>query len=487
MARIDIPYYYKSLDWSQFVKKYPPPVEFEETVYRWSRDKIRKMQAERFIEAVKYAWTNPFYHARWTQAGLQPGDIQGIEDIQKLPIVSSLDFKAAIDAAPPWGAHQGVTPEDASTMPLKIQTSGATTGQPRPTFFAPIEWEMNGMSAARALFIQGARPGDVMQIPMTCYTGNAGWAYYHACHAWSGIVPVTTGAGSVTPSRRQLEIARDWGTNIWLAGPYHVQLAKTAQEELNFDVRDLNTKFLHAFLGSDESGKFRTALEELWGCEVYDNYGTHELGLPAFECREKAGMHLQEDLGYVEVVDPGTGQRVDMEKGEAGDLVYTSFYRQHPPLIRYNLKDRMRFVDYGQRCGCGSYLLRRDHHLGRSDDMVKLRGTNVYPEACQDAVNADSRSTGEYLCVVDALHSEDGVYLSEEMSVRIEYTDENVDLWDFREKLEMRLKSDLGVRVSVEPVPRDSLVALTSVDGSEIKKRRILDRRNLSQAAAERE
>ena len=480
MTGINIPYYYRSMDWGAFVRKFPPPAEFEETVYRWDRNRIRRMRAERFLEAIEFGWTNPFYRARWKQAGLQPGAIRGIEDIRKLPIVSALDFKAAIDAAPPWGAHQGVTPEDARDKPLKIQTSGGTTGKPRPTFFGPLEWEMNGMSAARALVIQGARPGDVMQIPMTCYTGNAGWAYYYACHAWAGVVPVTTGAGSVTPSRRQLEIARDWGTNIWLAGPYHVQLANTALEELGFDVRDLKTKFLHAFLGPDETGGFRAALENLWGCDVYDNYGTHELGLPAFECREKAGQHLQEDLGYVEVIDPGTGESVNLESGEAGDLVYTSFYRRHPPLIRYNLKDRMRFVDYGQRCGCGSFLLRRDHHLGRSDDMVKLRGTNVYPEACQDAVHAEPRATGEYLCVVDAVHSDDGIYLSEEMSVRVEYADASVDLEDFREKLENRLKSDLGVRVSVEPVPPHSLVESTSVDGSEIKKRRVLDRRRLS-------
>ncbi|MDB4036269.1 hypothetical protein N9506_10730, partial [Pseudomonadales bacterium] len=270
-------------------------------------------------------------------------------------------------------------------------------------------------------------------------------------------------------------------TNLWLAGAYHVQLAKTAQEELGFDVRDLNTKFLHAFLGPDESGEFRAALEDLWGCEVYDNYGTHEIGLPAFECREKSGLHLQEDLGYTEVVDSKTGQPVDAESGEIGDLVYTSFYREHPPLIRYNLKDRMRFVDYGQQCACGSYLLRRDHHMGRSDDMVKLRATNVYPEACQDAVNSDPRTTGEYLCVVENVKDEKGVQLSEEMTVKVEYRDATVDKKDFKRVLEARLKADLGVRVAVEPVSTGTLAEYTSVDGSEIKKRRLLDLRAAQQ------
>ena len=190
-------------------------------------------------------------------------------------------------------------------------------------------------------------------------------------------------------------------------------------------------------------------------------------------------MHFQEDLGYVEIIDPANNEPVNMEKGEAGDLVYTSFYRQHPPLIRYNLKDRARIIDYGQQCACGSFLLRRDHHLGRSDDMGKLRGTHVFPEACQDAVNSDPRSTGEYLCVVDTVHSDEGVYLSEEMTVKVEFNNKDIDIDEFKMNLESRLKADLGVRVIVEPVPPLTLARLTNVDGSEMKKKRLLDNRHL--------
>lgn len=477
MKNAKIPYYHQAIDWPEFVKKYPPPREFVETIYTWDRNRIEKMQATRFVEAVSRAWKNPFYKEIWSQAGLVPGDIKSIADIGKLPVVSSSDFKLAIEKSPPWGKHQGVDEQTIRSQPLKIQTSGGTTGKPRPTFHGPIEWEINGMSPARALLIQGGAPGDLMQIPMTCYTGNAAWSYYYACHAWLGMVPITTGAGSVTPSRKQIDIAREWGTNIWLAGPYHVQLAQVAQDELGFDVRDLKTKFLHGFLGSDQTGKFRAELEEIWGCDVYDNYGTHEIGLPAFECREKCGMHFQEDLGYVEIVNPSSGDPVDMQAGEAGDLVYTSFYREHPPLIRYNLKDRVRIIDYGKKCACGSYLLRRGPHEGRSDDMVKLRGTNIHPESCQDAITNTSFTTGEYLCVVDTLRNSEGVYLSEEMTVKVEYQGPDSKTSDFKSSLEHRLKADLGVRVAVEVVPAGSLTSFTNVDGSEMKKRRLLDKR----------
>jgi phenylacetate-CoA ligase len=249
-------------------------------------------------------------------------------------------------------------------------------------------------------------------------------------------------------------------------------LAKKAPEEAGFDVCDLKTKFITTFLGPDLSGQLRKELEELWGCDVYDNYGTHETALTNFECKEKAGMHFNEDLGYFEIVDTDTLQPV--KTGEEGDLIWTSFYRQHPPLIRYLLKDRVRIFDDGKKCACGSSLIRMDHFLGRSDDMVKLRGKNMYPMSCLDPIKADQRSTGEWICVVT--RTGDGVDATEEMTVKVEYKDEHIDKEDFKRKLEQALKSDLGVRVTVEPVPSGSLALLTGF-GKEGKAKRLLDLR----------
>jgi phenylacetate-CoA ligase len=476
MKKYYIPYYYKSIDFEKLVKEYPPPIEFKETVYRWSRDKIERMQEERFKKIVKFAWTNPFYKRKWKEADIEPKDIRKIEDIGKLPIVTVFDFKAAIDTFPPFGDHQGITPEGAKKKPLKLQSSGGTTGKPRPTFFGPVEWEMNGISAARALFIQGAKPGDVMQIPTNASTANFAWCFYYACHAWLGVVPITSGSGIVTPTRRQIEVAREWGTNLWASFPeYMGHMGKVARDELNFDVRALKTKLIHTYLGPDLSGKLRRELEDMWGCDVFDNYGTHEIGVPAFECKEKAGLHFQEDLGYVEVVNPDTNEPVNI--GERGDLVYTSFYRQHPPLIRYNLKDLIKIICYNKKCSCGSWLLRIDHFLGRSDDMVKLRGVNVYPMACLDAIKADPRSTGEWICIVDRLG--EGLEAREEMTVKIEYRDENIDKEDLKRKIEEKLKIDLGVRVTVEPVPADSLAPLTGYGTGQGKVRRLKDNRSI--------
>ncbi|MCB2141076.1 hypothetical protein KQH27_00040 [bacterium] len=476
MANIKIPYYYKSINHEELIKTYPAPAEFEESIYRWKRDKIERMQSERFKKIVEFAWSNPFYRKVWTESGIEPNDIKDIQDITKMPIVSSFDFKNAIDASPPFGIHQGITPAGAREKPLKIQASGGTTGKPRPTFFGPIEWEINGISSARALFIQGARPGDMMQIPLTPSTANLAWHFYYACHAWLGVIPVTTGSGLVTPTTRQIELAREWGVNLWGSFPeYMGHIAKVAQEKFNFDVRDLKTKFIHTFLGPDLSGSLRGELEDIWGCDVFDNYGTHEIALASFECREKNGLHFQEDLGYIEIVDPETNEPVNMVKGEKGDLVYTSFFRHHPPLIRYNLKDLVQIIEYEKKCACGSYLLRMNHFLGRSDDMVKLRGTNLYPMACLDSIKSDPRSTGEWICVVERVG--EGLEARDEMTIKIEYKDESIDKADFRKKMEDRLKSDLGVRIEVEPVPSGSLSSLTKSGEAEGKAKRLLDKR----------
>jgi phenylacetate-CoA ligase len=474
MEKIRIPYYYKSLNFNKFVKEYPPPAEYAETVYLWKRDKIDKMQAERFKKVVEFAWGHPFYKRKWTEAGLTPNDIKGIEDIVKLPIVSTLDLKTEIQASPPFGAS-GNAKAIVKEKPLKLNSTGGTTGMPRPIFFSPIEWEMNALQFARAFFTQGARPGDMMQIPITPSIANLGWAAYYACHHWLGVIPVTTGTGNVTPSRRQIEIARDWGSNMWVSFPEYLgHLAKVAKEELNFDVRDLKTKFMLSFLGPDLSGRLRRQIEEIWGTDVYDGYGTTDISLAAFECKEKSGRHFQEDLLYLEVVDPDTNEPVDMKKGEKGDLVVTCFYRHYPPIIRYSLKDLVRIIDHGKRCSCGSYLLRMDYFLGRSDDMVKIRGLNVYPMACLDAVTRDSRSTGEWICVVDRIG--EGLSAREEMTVKIEYKNENIEKEDFKRKMEESLKADLGIRVTIEPVPPGSLSELTGY-GGEKKVKRLKDNR----------
>lgn len=472
-ATIPIPYYYKSIDFEALVREYPPPEEFVQGVYLWDRKELEELQNRRFLEIVAHGWTNPFYRRKWEAHGLRPGDIRSKDDITRLPMVAVENFKEAIKAQPPFGEHQALHTRDAVRVPIKIQSSGGTTGVPRPTLFTPWEWEMQGIQGARVLYLQGARPGDVMQIPATLSTANLGWHYYLACMHWLGVVPVTTGSGNVTPSRRQLEVAFQWGTTMWGGFPeYLMHLASVAAQE-GFDLQKLPTKLITTFLGPDLDGSLRKAIEAAWHCPVYDNYGTHEIGFGSFECREKSGLHVMEDMFILEVADVDTDQIVP--PGERGNLIITSFYRRHPPLIRYNLRDYVRLLTDGtQRCGCGSYFRKMDHFLGRSDDMVKLRGVNVFPMACVGAVASDDRTTGEWLCVVERNTS--GLDIRDEMTVQVEVKGGISDPEQLKARLEDRLKSDLGVKVLVRLVLAGSLAAYTY--GREGKAKRLLDRRS---------
>ena len=466
-----IPYYHQALDWEALVRDYPPPPAFARTTGRLSADALRALQNERFLQRMAEAWQTSFYRARWQAAGLEPGDIRTLDDLETIPTFNSDDLKQAIDAHPPFGNHHPIDAADFARVPIKIQTSGGSTGLPRVTLFDPMAMEVQGIQTARGLFAQGARPGDIIQITYTLSLANAGWCAYSGIHHWLGATPVTTGSGAVTPSERQLEYAQAWGTTGWFArGEYLARLVEVARE-MKLDLRTLKTRQIHSFLGADFEGHMRRQLEEAWGVPVYDNYGTHEVGLVAFECQAQDRKHVNEDTAYIELADVETGAPLPL--GSRGNLVVTSLHRGVPPVIRYNLRDCM--IAYGREtCSCGLATRKLSTFLGRSDEMVKLRGTNIYPLACQNAVTKDARTTGEFLCVVR--HVGEGLGRRETMAVRIERRSTDIDAVALAQDLSAALHKDLGVRVDVEIVERDTLAEHTRL-GQANKVRRLLDLR----------
>ncbi len=467
---LSIPYYCKSVDWDQFMADFPPPPHFSATTGRLAADAMHALQEKRFLDRVADAWQVPFYQRLWGAAGLEPGDVTRLEHIDRIPTFNSDDLKGALASAPPFGDHYKFTRADFGKFPLKIQTSGGTTGMPRPTLFDPIAWEVQAVQAARAFYEQGARPGDVVQITYTNSLANSAWNAFTGLFNWLGCVPVTTGTGIVTPSERKLEYAREWGVDWWFArGEYLGRLAQVA-EEMKFDLHQLKTRFLHSYLGPDVEGHFRQKLEEAWGCPVYDNYGSHEIGLIAFEGRERNGKHISEDTVYVQILDTDTG--VPVPYGTRGNVVATSLHRSVPPLIRYDLRDLMIMTDR-EESESGLITRKLSTFLGRADEMVKLRGTNVYPLACQNAVTKDDRTTGDYICV--AYHVGEGLGRREEMTVRIERKSAQVDAAALEADMRRELFKDLGVKVDIEIVEAGSLVEHTRLGRDKV--RRLLDLR----------
>lgn len=470
MAHQSPPRYWRSVDWSWLEREYPPPPDYRDRVGQLTDDAIAELRNRRFLERVADAWKMPFYQRLWGAVGLEPGDIRCLDDLDLIPMFTSDDLKDAIVVAPPFGDHHPIGRDDLGRSPVKIQTSGGTSGFPRVTLFDTTAWEVQAIQGARAMWGQGARPGDIVQNTFTCSLGNAGWLGYNACR-WLGCAPLTTGSGAVTPSERQLEFARTFGTNGWFAhGEYLGRLAAVA-EDTGFDLRQLPTKFLHTYLGVDTDGLFRQSLQEAWGAPVYDNYGTHEVGLIAWECEHQAGMHVFEDTVVLQTVD-SDGARA-LAVGDEGDLVATSLHRSVPPIIRFNLRDRMRRYDR-QDCPCGLRTEKLSTFLGRSDEMVKLRGQNVYPRSCQTAVLEHPDTTGEYLCVVT--ERGDGVRRATEMTIRIERRADEVDADRLAAELATRLNDVLSVRVDIEIAEAGALAPLTGL-GGEGKVKRLLDLR----------
>lgn len=466
MEEVTIPYYFSTLDFEKLVQEYPPPPAFfDEVFYKWGRSDIQKVQEERFLREARRAWQIPFYRRKWTEAGITPDDIRGLADLQKIPPYDVNDIRESIERCPPFGDYQGVSLQDAKGVPLRIFTSGGTTGRPRPMVYTQRDWEVYTILMARIFYLHGLRPGDVVQLPMTFGLHVGAFAGEHAVRRWLGCVPITTSSGNVTPSRRQIELAREWGTTFFMGPPdYFLHLAQVAKE-MGADVRrDLKVRLMS--IGGDPR-----PVEEAWGCPCYDFFGANEYGMIAAECPERQGLHIWEDAVIAETVDVESSQPVG--PGEKGNLVITALYKDGAPVIRYNTRDLTRLMEV-EPCSCGSWFRRMDHILGRSDTMVKLRGTNVWPEACGEVVRKDPRVTGEYYCIVERVR--EPPYQRDEMTIMVEYKDGVSDHEGLKRDLESLLRANLEVSISVELAPPKSLARLTGY-GIEPKIKRFEDRR----------
>lgn len=461
----DSTWYWRSLDFEALARDFPPPPDYFDKVYRISRDELRRRQETRFLATVRRGWEIPFFQRHWRSVGLEPGDIRGLDDLPKLPPYTVKELRESIERSPPFGDFMGISPADGARMPLVLQTSGGTTGLPRPMLYAPQDREVMAILGGRRFALQGIRPGDMVMVTYSLGLGNGAIAPREALWRYTGAVPVMTGSGATTPTRRQIEIAKAWGVNVILGFPSYLRhLAIVAKEELGIDPHSLGIRSLGSHLGQED----RAHLEALWNAPCHDAYGTHESGMMAVECSERAGMHIQEDAVILEIADPQTGKV--LPDGEKGSVYITTLYRWGAPQIRFNINDISRII--AEPCACGATLRRLDRIFGRNDTMVKLRGVNVFPEAIGGVIASERRSNGEYFCMVERVGAEQ----REEMTVLVEVAQPAVDRARLQADLERRFKEVIGVRLVVEVVERGMTDEYTGTSkASKIK--RLLDRR----------
>ena len=459
---INVPWYSRSLDFEQLARDFPPPPDYFRTTARLSRAELRALQEKRFLATIARGWQIPFFQRHWGAVGLAPGDIKSLDDLTKLPPYDVNHIRESIERAPPFGDFMGISPADG--IPLVLQTSGGTTGLPRPMLYAPQDRETMAILGGRRFAMHGVRPGDLVLVTYSLGLGNGGMAPREALWRYTGAVPVMTGSGANTPTRRQIEIAKAWGVNVILGFPSYLRhMALVARDELGIDPHSLKIRLLGTHLGAED----RKGLEELWGAPAFDMYGTHESGMLGAECRFQSGMHVMEDAFILEVADPETGRIV--ADGEKGTVYITTLYKYGAPQIRFNVNDISAF--HTDECPCGNTQRRLKAIYGRNDNMVKLRGVNVFPEAIGAAVVADARCNGEYFCFVDRV----GAAGIDQMDVWIELRDA-VDAAAFSADMERRLKEVLGVKVQITAVGNGELDRYTGTSQTS-KVKRVLDRR----------
>ncbi len=246
-----IPRYASALDFDALWQEFPPPDEYFSGPYQRSRDELRKIQNERFLVQMKRAWQVPFYKRHWGAAGMQPGDIRSLDDLENIPPFSVHDLRAGLETNPFWADYIGIDPESDAPMPLIVQTSGGTTGLPRPMIFAPRDREVMNIMTGRRLFMQGVRPFDLVQVSLSMGLTNGGVLAREGIWKYTGAVPVMTGSGAQTPTRRQIELIRAWKPKFLVGFPAYLKhMALVARDELKIDPRTLGIKALIAHLGS---------------------------------------------------------------------------------------------------------------------------------------------------------------------------------------------------------------------------------------------
>jgi phenylacetate-CoA ligase len=448
------------VDYDELTSAYPPAPEYFEGAWLAPPEDIERLQLERLQRRALAAAKVPFFERRWAAAGFNPRSIASVEDLWRAPSYTVDDIRGSIEAHPPWGDYQGVLPRDARQEPMRVYMSGGTTGKSRPTFYTQWDREVGALLTARALYMQGIRPGDVVLNSWAYGTHNGAWIFDEALHRWLNCVVIPTGTGNVTSSERQVELAIEYEASaILTTGDYLLRLAKVA-EGMGYSPADFKLRALPN-IGD------RALLESTFGVECFDSYGFHEVQWVSVECPAHDGLHIFEDAFVVQIVDSGTGER--LPDGELGSICITELYKTGSPQFRYNIMD-LSYLYPRERCACGSWLRRMAPFAGRADNMVKLRGVNVWPEAVAEIALSVPGVGQDWF--VQAVRDQD----RDELIVSVVSEDDPATFSTISDAIERRLHERLGVKIRAEVVPPGALDEWTEV-GVAPKLKRFRDER----------
>ena len=444
--------YFDAVDYPNIISAYPTGDAFLKTFAGMSRDELRARQDARFREVLAFAWKVPFYRRLWGKKGIEPGDISGLEDIGKLPPYSKADLMASVEQFPPIGDFHGLdTYPDDRRPPLIFQTTSGTTGKPQPLLFGPKSREVQSLLLGRLYALQGLTSRDVIHSVYGHGMVNGGHYVREAVMHWVGAQLLTAGTGVETRSANQVELMHAFGaTAIVGFGDFIKRLSEVAREQGLEPGRDIPIRIISGHLGAES----RQSMSEAWGgAAVYDWYGVGDTGCIAGEGPDQSGLHVLEDAQFVELLDVDTGDPV--VPGGIGDIVCTCLFKDDVfPIIRFQTHDVTREAAGANPLGLP--FRRIEGFLGRSDNMVKLRGINIYPQGIGALLSAEfPAATGEYVCRVSRAEGRD------EMTVVVEVTGRGVGL---RETMEEHLRTKLGVGIAVALAAPGETAAITGIE-----------------------
>jgi len=421
------------------------------------RESLRKIQDIRLRKIVEYVYHNtPFYRRKMHEMGLTPDDIQSIDDITKLPFTTKHDLRENY----PFGLC--AVP---MSQIVRIHASSGTTGKPTVVGYTRKDLSSWMECLSRAYTAYGADRSDVFQISYGygLFTGGLG-AHSGAENIGASVIPMSSGN-----TKKQITLMHDFGATVLCCTPSYALYLADAIKESKLPRDDFKLR-IGVFGAEPWTENMRREIEDKLGIKAYDLYGLSEIAGPGvgYECECQEGAHLNEDYFFPEIIDPDTLQPVG--PGETGELVFTHLSKEGMPLLRYRTRD-LTSLNY-EKCSCGRTLVRMNRILARSDDMLIVRGVNVFPTQFESVILEMEEFEPHYLLIVDRENNTDTMELRVEIRPDF-YSDEINKMLALKKKLSDRLQSVLGLGVKVKFVePR-------SIERSTGKAQRIIDNRRL--------
>jgi len=429
---------------------------WDEELETMPREKLKELQLQLLKRTVELAYNNsPYYKETFDLAGLKPSDLQTLEDLKKFPFMNKITLRERQQMKPPFGDIVAVPEEDI----VYISTSSGSTGVPTASPFTAADFEAWMDYEARQFWSSGMRPND-----RYCHALNLSLFVGGPCvYGAQKLGALSIHAGTV-PSDRLLTIIQQFGATVtWTTPSYAWYLGETAVKMGIDPKKDLTIKKI--FVAGEPGGSVpetRQRIEELWGADVYDYYGLSDIfGSCAGMCEEKDGLHWAEDHILIEVLDENGNE---VPEGERGEMVLTSLKKDARPLIRFRTGDIVSYTT--ERCRCGRTSLRLHGIHGRVDDMLIIKGVNVFPSDIEAVARKNTDLTGEYLLVVDRVNHLDT------LTVQVERTAEFTgDIEGLAKKVQNDIKAIVGIGAKVQVLEPDTIPRATH------KAKRVIDNR----------